>query len=95
MTLYTAHTCTHIYMHVMICTCVHALSTCSDVSILLLWKSALELFVWNKSMLNSEHQFALVVLTDTAHWVSVCCGWVHAYTHTVCVHVCVCVWAVL
>ncbi len=49
------------------------------------WKSALELFVHNKNMINKKHEFAIVILKESAQWVSVC----------VCVHalecVCVCV----
>ena len=40
-----------------------------DVSLLSVWKNALELFVFNKSAMNSSHEFALVVLTDQANWV--------------------------
>ena len=41
-----------------------------EVSLLSVWKNALELFVWNKSALNSDHEFAIVILKETAHWVS-------------------------
>ena len=41
-----------------------------DMSLLTVWKNALELFVQNKSALNSEHEFAIVILKESAHWVS-------------------------
>ena len=41
-------------------------------SLLSLWKNALELFVWNKSLINSKHEFAIVLLEDKeAIWVCV------------------------
>ena len=43
-----------------------------DLSLLSVWKSALELFVHNKSMINSKHEFAIVILKDSAQWVR--CG---------------------
>jgi len=39
-----------------------------EVSLLSVWKNALELFVQNKSALNSDHEFAIVILKETAHW---------------------------
>ena len=39
------------------------------MTLLSVWKNALELFVFNKSAMNSNHEFALVVLTDQANWV--------------------------
>lgn len=33
-------------------------------SLLSLWKNALELFVWNKSLINSKHEFAIILLED-------------------------------
>lgn len=35
---------------------------------LTVWKNAMELFVFNKSQLNKNHEFGLVVLTDQANW---------------------------
>ena len=52
-----------------------------EVSLLKVWKNALELFVWNKSSMNSNHEFALVILKDKANWVS---HHVHTYTHILC-----------
>jgi hypothetical protein len=40
-----------------------------DVDLLTIWKSALNQFVFNKSEVGSNHEFALVVLTDKANWV--------------------------
>ncbi len=37
---------------------------------LTVWKNALELFVWNKHLLNKQHEFAVVILRDKAEWVS-------------------------
>ena len=43
-------------------------------SLLSLWKNALELFVWNKSLINSKHEFAIVLLEDKeAVWVRTVC----------------------
>ncbi|XP_065907914.1 BRISC and BRCA1-A complex member 1-like [Dysidea avara] len=33
-------------------------------TLLFLWKNALELFVWNKSLINPKHEFAIVLLED-------------------------------
>jgi hypothetical protein len=38
------------------------------VSLLTCLKNALRLFVYNKTLMNSEHEFALVVLTSEANW---------------------------
>lgn len=32
------------------------------------WKNALELFVWNKHLINKEHEFAVVIMRDKAEW---------------------------
>jgi len=40
-----------------------------ELSLLQVWKSALELFVHNKSMINKKHEFAIVILKDSAQWV--------------------------
>ena len=40
-----------------------------DVPLLTCLKNALQLFVYNKSVMNSDHEFALVVLTHEANWV--------------------------
>lgn len=40
-----------------------------NVSLLACLKNALQLFVQNKSNMNPEHEFAVVVLTQEAHWV--------------------------
>ena len=43
--------------------------------------------MWNKSSMNSNHEFALVVLTDKANWVSDTC--LHYYTfHTAWIILC-------
>ena len=42
-----------------------------DIDLLTVWKNALTQFVFNKSMLNNQHEFALVILTDQANWVSI------------------------
>ncbi|XP_064402485.1 BRISC and BRCA1-A complex member 1-like [Halichondria panicea] len=38
------------------------------VSMLTVWKNALELFVWNKHHLSKDHEFAVVILRDKAEW---------------------------
>ncbi|CAI8037275.1 BRISC and BRCA1-A complex member 1 [Geodia barretti] len=40
----------------------------TSVSLLTCLKNALRLFVYNKTLMNSEHEFALVVLTSEANW---------------------------
>ena len=40
-----------------------------DIPLLVVWKNALELFVWNKNAMNPDHEFALIVLTRGADWV--------------------------
>ena len=52
-----------------------------EVSMLQVWKNALELFVWNKHLINNEHEFAIVIMREKAEWV-----------RGVCVCVCVCVY---
>ena len=42
-----------------------------ELSLLSVWKTALEMFVHNKTMINSKHEFAIVILRDKAEWVSV------------------------
>ncbi|KAL5497024.1 hypothetical protein EMCRGX_G013417 [Ephydatia muelleri] len=39
-----------------------------DIPLLVVWKNALELFVWNKNAMNPDHEFALIVLTRGADW---------------------------
>ena len=46
-------------------------------------KNALRLFVHNKSVMNGDHEFALVVLTQEANWV----GHTHTHTHTQHAHI--------
>ena len=43
-----------------------------DLNLLSVWKSALTLYIWNKHLLNSEHQFAVVIVGEKAQWVGVC-----------------------
>ena len=42
-----------------------------DIDLLTVWKNALTQFVFNKSMLNNQHEFSLVILTDQANWVTI------------------------
>ena len=51
---------------------IHCLYMCcrGSVSLLTCLKNALRLFVYNKSVMNPDHEFALVVLTDQANWVN-------------------------
>ena len=42
----------------------------TSVVLLTCLKNALRLFIYNKSLMNPEHEFALVVLTSEANWVS-------------------------
>lgn len=42
-----------------------------DIDLLTVWKNALTQFVFNKSLLNNQHEFSLVVLTDQANWVTI------------------------
>lgn len=39
-----------------------------DLSLLTVWKSALEMFIHNKNMISKKHEFAIVVLQDNAQW---------------------------
>lgn len=53
----------------------------TSVSLLTCLKNALRLFLYNKSTMNPEHEFALVVLTNEANWVSPPCPYVRVETH--------------
>ena len=84
--VYTSVTvCTHVNASVRIVshTHTHTHTHRGNVSLLACLKNALQLFVYNKSVMNPEHEFALVVLTQEAHWVRgypPCCQYIHC-TH--------------
>jgi hypothetical protein len=46
------------------------LTSRGELSLLNVWKNALEMFIHNKNMINNKHEFAIVILRDTAEWVS-------------------------
>ena len=44
--------------------------TRGELPLLEVWKNALQLFVWNKHLINKKHEFAIVILNEKAQWVS-------------------------
>ena len=57
-------------MYVCMCVCHVVNSLRDELSLLSVWKNALEMFVHNKSMISKKHEFAVVILKDSAQWVS-------------------------
>jgi len=43
-----------------------------ELSLLTVWKNALCMFIHNKNMISKKHEFAIVILRDSAEWVSTC-----------------------
>ena len=41
-----------------------------ELPLLDVWKNALQLFVWNKHLINKKHEFAIVILNEKAQWVN-------------------------